>query len=174
MYLVTVQTTVTLCFSILTIAAHGYQASEPPFLASIVAEIDRLSTLPSLINASDLLAGVSPAALAAFFASSINTNNSQPSPIARTFPNLTTGTINSSTVVLPIPFKIARSIVPSKYAILKKSIKTVVPFFPQDSYPVQYSQWKTWSLLMHRVSSLFRHRSTMIYKQKASVSQTSV
>lgn len=114
-------------------------ALEPPFAPGVVQQLDQLSSLPSLINADELLAGISPAELAAFLASASTdtTNNSQPNPIANTFPNMTTGTINGSFVVLPLDYNIARAIIPSQYGILRQSIKAVLPFFPKDKYPVR-------------------------------------
>ena len=114
-------------------------ALEPPFSPAVVQELDRLSTLPTSINTSQLLAGLTAAELAAFLASvsTDTTNNSQPNPIARTFPNMTTGTINGSFVVLPLDYTVARAIIPSKYGILRHSIKAVLPFFPEDKYPVR-------------------------------------
>ena len=125
--------------NILLLFAFYVCALEPPFSPAVVQKLDQLSTLPSLINASQLLAGLTPAELAALFASASidTTNNSQPNPIAKTFPNMTTGTINGSFVVLPLDYSVARAIVPSKYGILKQSIEAVLPFFPKDKYPVR-------------------------------------
>ena len=119
------------------LALYAY-ALEPPFSPAVIQKINQLSTLPSLINASQLLAGLTPAELAAFLASAntSTTNNSQPNPIAKTFPNMTTGTINGSFVVLPLDYNLARTIIPRKYGILKQSIKAVLPFFAEDKYPV--------------------------------------
>lgn len=114
-------------------------ALEPPFASSVVQQLDQLSSLPSLINTDQLLAGISPAELAAFLASASTdtTNNSQPNPIARKFPNMTTGTINGSFVVLPLDYSVARAIIPSQYGILRQSIKAALPSFPEDKYPVR-------------------------------------
>ena len=114
-------------------------ALEPPFSPAVVQELNRLSNIPTIIDESQLLAGLSPAQIAAFLASvsTDTTNNSLPNPIAKTFPNMTTGTINGSFVVLPLDFSVARAIVPKKYAILRQSIKAVLPFFPEDKYPVR-------------------------------------
>lgn len=114
-------------------------ALEPPFAPGVVQELDQLSNIPSLINTDQLLAGISPAELAAFLASASTdtTNNSQPNPIAKTFPNMTTGTINGSFVVLPLDYSVARAIIPTQYGILRQSIKAILPFFPEDKYPVR-------------------------------------
>ena len=124
---------------ILPLFALYIYALEPPFAPAVVQELTRLGNLPSLISAEQLLAGISPADLAAFLAgaSTDTTNDSQPNPIARTFPNMTTGTINGSFVVLPLDYGVARAIVPSRFGILRRSIKAVLPFFPEDKYPVR-------------------------------------
>ena len=124
---------------ILSLFALHAHALEPPFTPAVVQELNRLGNLPSLISSEQLLAGISPADLAAFLASAgtDTTNNSQPNPIARTFPNMTTGTINGSLVVLPLDYGVARAIVPSRFGILRQSIKAVLPFFPEDKYPVR-------------------------------------
>ena len=128
-----------LSITTISLLALYVYALEPPFSPAVIQEIDQLSTLPSLINTSQLLAGLSPAQLAAFLASASTdtTNNSQPNPIAKTFPNMTTGTINGSFVVLPLDYNVARTIIPRKYGILKQSIKANLPFFPEDKYPVR-------------------------------------
>ena len=121
-------------------ALYVHALLEPPFPPAIIQELNRLGNLPSLISTEQLLAGISPADLAAFLAgagSTDTTNNSQPNPIARTFPNMTTGTINGSFVVLPLDYDVARAIVPSRFGILKQGIKAVLPFFPEDKYPVR-------------------------------------
>ena len=114
-------------------------ALEPPFAPAVIQQLNRLGSLPSLISPEQLLAGITPAELAAFLASASTdtTNNSQPNPIAKTFPNMTTGTINGSFVVLPLDYDVARAIVPSRFGILRRSIKAVLPFFPEDKYPVR-------------------------------------
>ena len=125
--------------TIISLLALYVYALEPPFPPAVVQELDQLSVLPSLINTDQLLAGLSPAELAAFLASASTdtTNHSQPNPLAKTFPNMTTGTINGSFVVLPLDYSVARTIIPSKYGILKQSIKAILPFFPEDKYPVR-------------------------------------
>ena len=137
-------------------------ALEPPFAPAVVRELVQLSNLPSLISTDQLLAGLNPAELAAFLASASidTTNNSQPNPIAKTFPNMTTGTINGSFVVLPINYSVARAIIPSQYGILKQSIKAVLPFFPEDRYPVRVPEHLREAFLLTRnCSSSFLLRS---------------
>ena len=68
---------------------------------------------------------------------------SSPNPIAAQYPNLTTGTINGTVAVLPIPFAQARSIIPSKYPILTKQYESFldqVPVFPKGLYPALLQQ----------------------------------
>ena len=142
---------------ILSLFALCICALEPPFSAAVVQELDRLSSLPSLISTDQLLAGISPAELAAFLASASTdtTNNSQPNPIAKTFPNMTTGTINGSLIVLPLDYSVARAIIPSKYGILNQSIKAVLAFFPEDKYPVRNPDHLHAALVLTRNCSSF-------------------
>lgn len=144
-------------------------ALEPPFPPDAVRELDRLSKLPSLISQDQLLAGLTSAQLAAYLASGKvdNTNNSLPNPIASTFPNMTTGTINGSFVVLPIDYSLARAVVPRKWSILRESIKAVLPFFPEDKFPVRNPKHARAALnLIHSCSSfLLRESSTTLSPQ---------
>ena len=52
--------------------------------------------------------------------------------------NFITGTTNGSTIVLPISYTVARSLVPSQYPILKSQYKKWLPSLPADQYPVCY------------------------------------
>lgn len=113
-------------------------AIEPPFSPSIIQEINTLSGAPSIVNTTQLIAGINATTLEQFLANALNTNNSLPNPIAQTFPNLTTGTINATLVVLPIDYELAKSIIPSQYGILRESIKNALPGFPEDKYPVRH------------------------------------
>jgi len=64
-------------------------------------------------------------------------SESSPNPIAALYPNNVTGTINSTIAVVPIPYHLARSIIPAKYRILKTAYESLLPGFPKDSYPVR-------------------------------------
>ena len=112
---------------------------EPPFPPDTLQEINRLSNLPSLVSAETLLQAIDPASIEAYAISNPNTNNSQSNPIAKTFPNDATGTLNGTLAVLPIEYALARSIIPRKYKILKKSIKAALPWFPAGRYPASRS-----------------------------------
>ena len=61
---------------------------------------------------------------------------SAPNPIGQQYPFSITGTINGTLSVLPIPYSLARSIIPAKYRILKGAYRSLIPGFPHDSYPV--------------------------------------
>ncbi|OCL12983.1 hypothetical protein AOQ84DRAFT_385718 [Glonium stellatum] len=63
------------------------------------------------------------------------TSQSQPNPIASTYPQNATGTINGTIAVLPIPLSLARQVIPSKYGILTKAYRTLLPQFPPETYP---------------------------------------
>ena len=61
---------------------------------------------------------------------------SKPNPIANLYPDLPTGTINGTVLILPIPLSLARSIVPAEYPILEHVYRKLLPSFPKDQYPV--------------------------------------
>jgi hypothetical protein len=77
------------------------------------------------------------------------TTQSQPNPIARDRPTQVTGTINGTTAIVPIPYDVARSIVPAEYAILRHAYEALIPNFPTNMYPAQLE-----ALLDHEVQSL--------------------
>jgi hypothetical protein len=66
-----------------------------------------------------------------------SSSESSPNPIASLYPFNVTGTINSTISVVPIPYKLARSIIPSQYGILTKAYEELLPGFPPNSYPVR-------------------------------------
>lgn len=47
-----------------------------------------------------------------------------------------TGTVNGTVVILPISYKLARSIIPAEFPILTMQIEAWLPWFPKDQYPV--------------------------------------
>jgi hypothetical protein len=63
-------------------------------------------------------------------------SESSPNPIATQYPNNVTGTINGTIAVVPIPYKLARSIIPAQYNILRKAYECQLFGLPRDSYPV--------------------------------------
>lgn len=65
--------------------------------------------------------------------------DSAPNPIGTLYPNSVTGTINGTIAVVPIPYSLARELIPSQYGILKKAYKSALPGFPHDMYPVSKS-----------------------------------
>lgn len=62
--------------------------------------------------------------------------DSLPNPIGTLYPDAVTGTINGTIAVVPIPYSLARELIPSQYGILKKAYKAALPGFPHDMYPV--------------------------------------
>ncbi|KAF2641080.1 hypothetical protein P280DRAFT_399159 [Massarina eburnea CBS 473.64] len=63
------------------------------------------------------------------------TSIDQPNPIASSYPNNATGTLNGTIAVLPIPLKLARKLIPSQYGILENAYRTLLPSFPEGMYP---------------------------------------
>ena len=62
-------------------------------------------------------------------------SHTQPNPIAQTYPQYATGVINGTTAIIPIPFHVARAVVPAQYAILTSAYRELFPSLPSDSYP---------------------------------------
>ena len=61
--------------------------------------------------------------------------SSLPNPIASQYYANITGTINGTLAVLPIPYSMARRIVPAQYEILSDQYRTIMPELPRDMYP---------------------------------------
>ncbi|KFY99481.1 hypothetical protein V500_01359 [Pseudogymnoascus sp. VKM F-4518 (FW-2643)] len=68
--------------------------------------------------------------------SSSTSVDSAPNPIGTLYPNSVTGSINGTIAVVPIPYSLARAIIPSQYGILKKAYKSALPGFPPNMYPL--------------------------------------
>lgn len=64
-------------------------------------------------------------------------SESSPNPIASLYPDQITGTINSTLSMVPIPYDLARSIIPAQYGILTGAYNSLLKGFPEDSYPVR-------------------------------------
>lgn len=65
--------------------------------------------------------------------------DSSPNPIGTLYPTSVTGTLNGTIAVVPIPYSLARELIPSQYGILKNAYKSALPGFPHDMYPVSKS-----------------------------------
>ncbi|KAF4636092.1 hypothetical protein G7Y89_g1988 [Cudoniella acicularis] len=63
-------------------------------------------------------------------------SQSSPNPIRNQYPNNVTGTLNGTVAMVPIPFSLARSIIPAKYGILTAAYESLLPGFPKNSYPL--------------------------------------
>ena len=72
---------------------------------------------------------------------------SQPNPIAAQYPNSATGTINGTVSIIPIPYAMARSIVPKQYPILTKAYEKIMPQLGKGNYPVGHQIENTLSSL---------------------------
>ncbi|KAK8198286.1 hypothetical protein BKA81DRAFT_279798, partial [Phyllosticta paracitricarpa] len=60
---------------------------------------------------------------------------SQPNPIAKTYPKEVTGTLNGTLAVVPIPLSKAQEIIGHEYRILTEAYEKFLPNFPKDMYP---------------------------------------
>ncbi|KAK8136087.1 hypothetical protein PG984_004027 [Apiospora sp. TS-2023a] len=61
---------------------------------------------------------------------------SSPNPIAQQYPNLVSGTLNGTTLIVPIPLEQARVLIPKEYTILENAYRGLLPAFPADMYPL--------------------------------------
>lgn len=57
-------------------------------------------------------------------------------PLAASFPNNSTGVLNATLAIIPIPLETARRLIPSQYRILEHAYRAVIPDFPKGMYPV--------------------------------------
>ena len=90
------------------------------------------TTRKMLLSIHLLLAGI------AATSATICKSQSQPNPIAKDRPNEVTGTINGTTAIVPVPYSVARSIVPSQYPILRAAYEKLIPGFPKDMFPAEF------------------------------------
>lgn len=63
-------------------------------------------------------------------------SSDSPNPIAQQYPNFATGTLNGTTLIVPISMTQAREIIPSEYAIVESAYRSLLPTFPEDMYPM--------------------------------------
>jgi hypothetical protein len=60
----------------------------------------------------------------------------QPNILADQFPNNATGVLNATLAIIPIPLETARRMIPSKYGILERAYRDLLPDFPAGMYPL--------------------------------------
>ncbi|POS78829.1 hypothetical protein DHEL01_v202788 [Diaporthe helianthi] len=88
--------------------------------------IFHITTLATLVLSSVLLS---------ISAQDTCSTSSQPNPIAQQYPDLPTGTLNTTMAIVPIPLDTARGIIPQQYAILEGAYRALMPDFPAGMYP---------------------------------------
>lgn len=59
-----------------------------------------------------------------------------PNPLAQQYPYMVTGTLNGTTLIVPIPISQARELIPPEYAIVESAYRSLLPAFPKDMYPM--------------------------------------
>ncbi|KAK9425933.1 hypothetical protein SUNI508_12734 [Seiridium unicorne] len=62
----------------------------------------------------------------------------QPNPIAAQYPDVVSGNLNGTTMIVPIALALAQSLVP-QYSILEASYRSLLPSFPEGAYPLMVS-----------------------------------
>ncbi|ETS86058.1 hypothetical protein PFICI_04083 [Pestalotiopsis fici W106-1] len=85
------------------------------------------SALAVLLLASTFLTGLS--------AQNISASVDQPNPIAQMYPDLISGNLNGTTMIIPIAIAQAQSLVP-EYPILESVYTSLLPTFPAGMYPL--------------------------------------
>lgn len=61
----------------------------------------------------------------------------QPNPIAQQYPDVVTGNLNGTTMIVPISLALAQQLIP--YPILEQAYRSLLPSFPADMYPMMVS-----------------------------------
>ncbi|KAI8960077.1 hypothetical protein F5Y11DRAFT_358715 [Daldinia sp. FL1419] len=59
-----------------------------------------------------------------------------PNQHAQQYPTLVSGNLNGTTLIVPIPFNIARRVIPKEYIILNDAYRKLLPSFPDGMYPM--------------------------------------
>ncbi|EHL03329.1 hypothetical protein M7I_0546 [Glarea lozoyensis 74030] len=80
-------------------------------------------------------------------------SESAPNPIGTLYPTGITGTLNGTIVVVPIPYTLARSLIPEKFGILKEAYQSILPALPKDQYPTVHVSYPFVDLLGDGYSS---------------------
>jgi hypothetical protein len=88
----------------------------PPSIISTPLNEMRFCSFSSLL----VVVSTAAAAVAVIVSRSCQTQ-SQPNPIVNEYPGQVTGTINGTTAIVPIPYDVARSMIPAEYGILRQA-----------------------------------------------------
>ncbi|KAI0600365.1 hypothetical protein F4775DRAFT_582652 [Biscogniauxia sp. FL1348] len=59
-----------------------------------------------------------------------------PNPLAQQHPDLISGTLNGTVLIVPIPLSQARELIPSDYGIAEAAYRSLLPSFPAGMYPM--------------------------------------
>lgn len=105
-----------------TVPAVSSRSSKP-----IMSTMIGSTALAVLLLASTFLTGLS--------AQNTSTSVDQPNPIAQMYPDLISGNLNGTTMIIPIAIAVAQSLVP-EYSILESGYMSLLPTFPQGMYPL--------------------------------------
>ncbi|RDA83012.1 hypothetical protein CP532_4397 [Ophiocordyceps camponoti-leonardi (nom. inval.)] len=66
-------------------------------------------------------------------------SESSANPISSQWPGWVTGNLNGTTIIVPIPFQLARKVIPSEYEILQRAYQSLLPGLPAGRYPMMVS-----------------------------------
>ncbi|KAI0835136.1 hypothetical protein F5Y06DRAFT_139584 [Hypoxylon sp. FL0890] len=59
-----------------------------------------------------------------------------PNELARKYPELVSGNLNGTTLIVPISLETARQVIPKEYGIVEKAYRELLPSFPAGMYPM--------------------------------------
>ncbi|KAI1632224.1 hypothetical protein F4809DRAFT_653446 [Biscogniauxia mediterranea] len=63
-------------------------------------------------------------------------SHDSPNPLAQQHPDLISGTLNGTVLIVPIPLSRARELIPSDYGIAEAAYRELLPSFPAGMYPM--------------------------------------
>ena len=93
----------------------------------------KMPSVQSIVSALSFLAPLAAGQIGGVCEPLISQNN----PISTKFTTQTTGTINSTIIVIPVNYTQARAVIPSQYPILTKQYQQWMPNLGDDQYPVR-------------------------------------
>lgn len=113
-----------------TLTARTLSIASSSFRKPTMSAMVGSSAVAVMLLASTLFTGL--------LAQNANTSIDQPNPVAQTYPDLISGNLNGTTMIIPISIALAQSLVPD-FPILKSSYSSLLPSFPKGMYPLMVS-----------------------------------
>lgn len=64
------------------------------------------------------------------------TSQDSPNPIFQDYPNVVSGNLNTTIMIVPITMEKAREAIPNGWGILEDAFRSLLPSFPEGMYPM--------------------------------------